>query len=58
MREVPALGKKQLSTSAHRGQDEGEADTGHELVAEVLAGVEFKDGNKVVNQDDDEEVAA
>ncbi len=39
-------------------QERWRAFTGHELVAEVLAGVEFKDGRKVVNQDDDEEVAA
>ncbi len=39
-------------------QERWRALTGHELVAEVLAGVEFKDGTRVVKQDDNEEVAA
>jgi len=39
-------------------QERWRALTGHELVAEVLTGVEFKDGTRVVNTDDREEVAA
>ena len=39
-------------------QERWRALTGYELVAEVLAGVEFEDGKKVVNEDDSEEVAA
>ncbi len=39
-------------------QERWRALTGHELVAEVLAGVAFKDGTRVVKQDDSEEVAA
>lgn len=39
-------------------QERWRALTGHELIAEVLAGVEFKDGIRVVAKDDSEEVAA
>lgn len=39
-------------------QERWRALTGFELVAEVLAGVEFKDGTRVVKHDDSEEVAA
>ena len=43
-------------------QERWRALTGHELVAEVLAGVEFKDGERIVNEEDiaepKEEVAA
>jgi putative transposase len=39
-------------------QERWRALTGYELVAEVLAGVQFKDGQKLVLADDGEEVAA
>ena len=36
-------------------QERWRALTGYELVAEVLAGVQFKDGERVVNEEDEEQ---